>query len=218
MARNYYEILEIMPHASQAEIKKAYRRLALQYHPDLNPDNPHSEEHFKEISQAYETLKDKGKRLNYDLKIIKGKTKRKIRKTFYEKNIINFNEFLDEFWEGFYDSRPKKYKNKPIKGEDIRLNLKLSREKAISGGKIEIEVPHYFFCPKCGRNKVSVAIRRTCQTCMGKGEIKISKKLFIEIPPYAETGTRLKINGQGKPSPNGGCAGDLYIVLNILPL
>ncbi|MDY6861444.1 MAG: DnaJ domain-containing protein [Thermodesulfobacteriota bacterium] len=215
MSKNYYETLKILPYASLIEIKKAYHRLAFQYHPDLNPDNPLSEEQFKEISQAYEILKDSGKRLHYDLKIKRNNIDEKRRNTVYEDNTKNVSDFLNEFWQGFYGGGSLKHNNKPVKGEDIRLNLKLPIEKAILGGKIGIEAPHYFFCPKCGKNKVPVAIRRNCKICMGKGEIRITKKLYIEVPSGSETGTRLKINRQGKPGRNGGYAGDIYIVLNV---
>jgi molecular chaperone DnaJ len=216
--RNYYEILEILPYASSIEIKKAYRRLAFRYHPDLNPDKPLSEEQFKEISQAYEVLKDRQKRLNYDFVIKKNKTEEKRRRTVNRNNSRkNFNDFLNEFWERFYKRSYTKHINKPIKGKNIRLNLKLSREKATIGGETKIEVPYYFLCPKCGKNKVPVGIQRNCQICMGKGEIIIPKKLFIEIPFGAATGTRIIVKEQGKPSRNGGRAGDLYIVLHILP-
>ena len=130
--KNYYQILGVERSATQEEIKKAYRRLAKEWHPDVNPD-PKAEEKFKEINEAYYVLSDEEKRREYDRLLQSGD----------EKAYKDFMEYIQDFLERIRKAP------KPKKGQDIRLKLELSLEEAFLGCEKLIEYERWIDCPSC---------------------------------------------------------------------
>jgi len=169
---NYYEILGVAPTASQQDIKKAYRRLALQHHPDRNPHDKLSEDTFKEITEAYGVLSNPHKRSQYD-KPSAGSAR--------YKNDSEGNEF---YWGKSSNELIKdifrdilgysiKQEAKKEKGADLRYHLSVSFETAVLGGDVEIEVPYYQRCPTCGGFKMQPGTTfKQCSRCKGSGKVK----------------------------------------------
>jgi molecular chaperone DnaJ len=250
--RDYYEILGLGREASDQEVKAAYRKLALKYHPDRNPDNPHAEESFKEASEAYSVLSDGQKRAAYDrfghagLQGSNG--------GFSPDAFADFSDILGDLF-GFRDifgSGGGQRRSRAQRGEDLRYDLEISFEDAIFGMSADIQVPRMEHCSRCGgsgaepgtspttcptchgRGEVLyqqsfLSIRRTCSACNGAGHVirhacsecrgqgvrQIQRKLKINIPAGVDTGTRVRLSGEGQPGFHGGPNGDLYVFLKV---
>ncbi len=188
--RDYYEILGVPRNASQDEIKKAYRRLAMQYHPDRNPGDKNAEEKFKEAAEAYEVLSDPEKRRRYDQFGHAG-----MRGTdFREYTDINdiFNAFrdifsgsgfggsiFDDFFGGSTSTRSRR-SGSVQKGSDLRVKIKLTLEEIATGISKKIKIKRYKKCPSCdGIGAESGSGYRTCPVCNGTGEIRqVSRSVF----------------------------------------
>ena len=179
--RDYYALLGIDSLASVEEIKKAYRRLAHQFHPDKNPGNPAAEEHFKRITEAYEILQDAQKRAAYDrLGVSMGMRGfggfREPEDFSSRKNFFDdfFEEMIDDFF-GIASSRPKK-----SRGADLRYNLEISLEEAASGSGQEIKVSRMSVCPLCRGSRCCPGTSlQTCPKCRGYGSIRSQRGFFI---------------------------------------
>jgi molecular chaperone DnaJ len=179
MARDYYETLGVSRSADQEEIKRAYRRLARKYHPDVNREEG-AEESFKEVSRAYEVLSDTEMRARFD--------------QFGEAGISGagaqgFGDFGDmggladifeTFFGGFGNGQTQssgRRRNGPVRGEDLRLDLKLDFREAIFGGKKEIRIPHLETCVTCtGTGGKPGSQPKTCLTCNGAGQVRRSTR------------------------------------------
>ncbi|MES1982242.1 MAG: molecular chaperone DnaJ [Pseudomonadota bacterium] len=242
--RDYYETLGINRDASDEEIKKAYRKLAMKHHPDRNPDNPKAEEQFKEAKEAYETLSDTQKRASYDQ---------------YGHAAADAGmgggaggfDFGDIFGDIFGGGRGR---SNVHRGADLRYNLEITLEQAARGTETQIRVPTMaecttchgsgakpgttpttcstcaghgqvrmqqgFFsiqqaCPRChGSGKV---ITSPCATCQGAGRVKQHKTLSVKIPAGVDNDDRIRLSGEGEIGSNGGPPGDLYVVIQIAP-
>lgn len=177
--RDYYDILGVNRNATQEEIKKAYRKLARQYHPDLNPNNKEAEEKFKEISEAYQVLSDPEKRKIYDQYGHAGLSGAGGYEGFsYGKKDIEdiFSEF-DEFLGSFFGGRGSKRKSSERRyaredGADLYQTITIDLEDAYNGTTITTEVPRYVVCEPCGGTGVKAgSTEKTCPTCSGAGEI-----------------------------------------------
>ncbi len=256
MKKDYYQILGVSRNATVEEIKKAYRRLAFQYHPDRNPNDPEAEQKFKEIGEAYQVLSDPQKRAAYDKYGHEGLnnfgyTNFRSSYDIFEEFFSSFNDIFDDFF-GF-GSRGRS-RQRPQRGADLRYDLTISFELAAKGGDVEIEIPkqedcdacngsgvepgnsleicpycggkgqvyqqHGFFrisstCPQCGGS--GSINKNPCKKCKGQGRILKNKKIKINIPPGVESGTRLRLRGEGEDGSFGGPPGDLYVVLNVEP-
>ncbi|MEM3373046.1 MAG: DnaJ domain-containing protein [Candidatus Anstonellales archaeon] len=200
--RDYYEVLGVPRNATQEEIKKAYRRLAMQYHPDRNK-SPEAEQKFKEINEAYAVLSDPEKRKAYDTMGYSNFHQRYSDEdifrgfdfsSIFEEMGINFEDlgfsmFDDEFFP--FQTRRKR------ENLDIYLQVYLTFEEAIKGGKKEIEFNRLIKCDSCngtGAEKGSKII--TCNVCNGKGYVKTSRRMGFLV--MSSTNVCEKCDGRGK--------------------
>jgi molecular chaperone DnaJ len=188
--RDYYEVLGVSKNASADELKKAYRKLALQYHPDKNPDDKAAEDKFKEVSEAYDVLRDPEKKAAYDqfggqdpAQAFGGAGfARNYRGRSTESFQDLFNEIFGDMFSGARSRKPR--------GTDLKYNLHISLEEVITGTK------------------------RTISFVRRKASGEESAKLEVSIPAGVKNGQRLKVRGEGDQVP-GGTPGDLYVVVNI---
>jgi molecular chaperone DnaJ len=172
--RDYYELLGIVRSAGEDEVKKAYRKLALQYHPDRNPGDKQSEERFKEVSEAYQVLSDPQKRAQYD----------KFGHAAFGDNGpgFDFNSgfediFGDIFGEFFGGAGARR--RSESRGEDLRYNLTLSFEEAVSGVEKKIKIPRHGPCDTCrGTGAKAGTSPQTCPSCRGRGQVSFQQGFF----------------------------------------
>ncbi len=174
-------ILGLEHTASTHDIKKAYRTLALKYHPDVNQGDEWAEEKFKIIAQAYEVLKNTEKRKIYDKKLLRSEAYRQQRINEDEKDsYLHGDELLSEFYRGFY-FRNDNVKKRRDRGEDIRQNLKISFKDAALGAEVRIFIPQKKGCPRCYGTGMKAGNKMlVCAVCSGKGAVK-NKKGFYQI-------------------------------------
>ena len=255
--KDLYEILGVSKDSSQEEIKKSYRKLAMKYHPDQNKGDVNAEKKFKEISAAYEILKDPNKKNAYDQyghdafrQGNMGGGFRGFDDFASSFNFSDFNSIFEDFFgEGFSSSARR---NGPQKGSDLRYNMSIALNDAFSGRKTQIRIPTHIKCTKCkgtasadgsgpstcttcnGYGKVrsssgffsierscpncggeGATIRNPCLKCSGTGRTKKQKTISINIPPGVDTGTRIRVTGEGEPGLKGASNGDLYIFVDV---
>jgi molecular chaperone DnaJ len=249
--RDYYEILGISKGATEAELKRAYRSLAVQHHPDKNPGDPHAEEKFKECAEAYAVLSDPQKRAAYDRFGHQG-VGAGASGFGYDQGFSNIEDIFDIFGFGDVFGQRTARRTTVQRGSDLRYDLEITLENAASGKDEKLRIPRLEKCQECGGNGAEkgtkpeacitcggngqtryqqgfFSVMRTCSNCSGKGQIiktpckkcrgagrvEREKKLEIKIPAGVETGSRLRVNGEGEAGVNGGPAGDLYVVLHV---
>ena len=189
--RDYYEVLGVSRDTSKDDIKRAYRKLALKYHPDRNK-SVGAEEKFKEISEAYAVLSDNEKRNQYDrfgMSGISGKYSRDdiFRGADFDSVFrdMGFGGF-DSIFNIFFGGNTRRHRYSPRKGADLRYNLEISLEEAASGLEKEISIPSSMICDTCHGNRVKPGTdSKTCQKCNGTGEVRLTKSFgftrFIEV-------------------------------------
>lgn len=176
--RDYYEILGVSRSATSDEIKKAYRQLALKYHPDRNPGDKDAEARFKEAAEAYEVLHDSNKKHIYDQYGHEG-----LHGTGFQ-GFSNFDDifssFSDIFGEVFgFSSGRRSYRKRPSRGADLRYDATITLEKAASGTEIELEIPKTEVCEICtGTGAEPGTSPEPCSTCGGKGQVYRSQGFF----------------------------------------
>jgi molecular chaperone DnaJ len=173
--RDFYEVLGVSRDASPSEIKKAYRRLAMEYHPDRNPNNPEAEEKFKEASTAYSVLSDADKRARYDRYGADG-----LRATGFEgfsgvDDIVSvFGDLFGDFFGGGRRRRG------PARGADLRLDLQLSFAEAVHGTEKRVTVDRRVKCATCsGSGAKPGTSPERCKQCEGKGQVLHSQGFFV---------------------------------------
>lgn len=201
--RDYYQVLGVARTASQDEIKKAYRKMALQWHPDRNPGNKDAEEKFKEAAEAYEVLGDPPKRQRYDQYGHEG-----IRGTdfrpFTDVNDI-FSTFSDIFGSGFggsifddmFGTQTRQQQRSAGPGSDLKIRLKLSLEEVASGVDKKLKIKNWKVCETChGTGAKSASGTITCPVCNGTGEVRqVSRSVFGQ---FVNIATCQNCNGEGK--------------------
>ena len=184
--RDYYEVLGVIKTASPDEIKKAYRKLALKYHPDRNKDDKTAEAKFKEASEAYHVLSDKGRRTNYDQfghAAFEGAAGRGGFSNFDFSNIFSDifgSDPFDDFFEGFGGARGRgRRRSSDFRGEDLRYDLPISLEDAYNGKKQEIIFSSSDKCGTCnGSGSEPGSKPISCSTCGGQGQVRSSQGFF----------------------------------------
>ena len=253
--KDYYDLLGVARGSSPEEIKKAYRKLALKYHPDRNPDDTDAAEKFKEISEAYDVLSDAEKRRTYDAYGAEGL------RGYATRDFSSFEDIFSAFGDVFgADSAFGDFfgvgrrRRGPARGTSLRVELAVSFEEAAFGTEKTIEIHRSELCDSChgsgaqpgtqesscgvcgGRGEVMRAhgffsVRQTCASCGGRGRVvehpcvkcrgrglqRRPREISITIPGGIESGTRMRMAGQGEPSREGGTSGDLYCDIYVNP-
>jgi molecular chaperone DnaJ len=198
--RDYYEVLGINRDASEEEIKKAYRKLAMKHHPDRNPDNPKSEGQFKEMKQAYEILSDANKRAAYDQYGHAGVDPQA--GAAGGAGYANFSDaFGDIFGDIFGGGRGR---SNVYRGADLRYNLEITLEEAARGTETRIRIPTMDECGTCHGSGAKPGTQpTTCATCGGHGQVRVQQGFF------SIQQTCPKCHGAGRvvSSPCGTCHG-----------
>lgn len=253
--RDYYDLLGISKSASESEIKKAFRKKAMELHPDRNKDDENSEAKFKEVNEAYDVLKDPEKKAAYD----------RFGHAAFEGGMGGggfgqgggadfssaFSDVFDDLF-GDFMGRSRGGGRRPARGSDLRYNLSVTLNEAYTGKQKTISVNSSVNCESCGgtgaeggsepspcptcagMGKVRAqqgffTVERTCPTCNGRGQIitnpctacagtgqqQRERSLSVNIPPGVETGTRIRLSGEGEAGLRGGPPGDLYIFIEV---
>jgi molecular chaperone DnaJ len=178
MARDYYEVLGVSRDADKESLKQAYRRLARKYHPDVNKE-PGAEERFKEINRAYEVLSEPETRARYDRFGEAGVGGAAGAGGFSDMGDMGgFADIFESFFSGFSGGAPgagtqTRRRGGPVRGDDLRLDLKLDFREAIFGGEKEIRISHLETCTNCSGSGAKPGTRpRTCPTCTGSGQVR----------------------------------------------
>ena len=201
--RDLYEVLGVNRDASEEDIKKAYRKLAMKWHPDRNPDNPRAEEHFKEAKQAYEILSDAQKRSAYDQFGHAGVDQQAGMGAGAGAGPGGFGDiFSDIFGEIFGGARAGR--STVFRGADLRYNLEITLEQAARGFETRIRIPTMAACGSCGGSGARPGTQpQTCATCRGAGQVRISQG------PFSIAQTCPRCHGAGKiiPNPCAACGG-----------
>jgi molecular chaperone DnaJ len=238
---DYYSVLGVARDATPEEIKKAYRRLARQLHPDVNPDE---EERFKEVTKAYEVLSDPQKRELHDLGGDPFSTGGGFGSGF------GFSDIMDAFFGGGGGGRGPRPRHR--RGQDALIRVDIDLAEATFGVTRDLQVDTAVTCPTCsgagarpgtsprgcdvcqGRGEVPQVTRSflgqvmttrpcaacqgfgsvipdPCHECGGDGRVRSRRSLTVKIPPGVDTGTRIQLTGEGEAGPGGGPAGDLFV-------
>ena len=198
--RDYYEVLGVNKDCAEDELKKAYRRLAMKWHPDRNPDNPKAEEHFKEAKEAYEILSDASKRAAYDQF---GHAGVDPQAAAGAGGMGGFGDiFSDIFGEIFGGGRGGR--STVFRGADLRYNLEITLENAAHGMETKIRIPALAVCETCrGTGARAGSQPTTCPSCRGAGQVRVSQGPFS----IAQTCPRCHGTGSIIPNPCTACQG-----------
>jgi molecular chaperone DnaJ len=241
MARtDYYAVLGVTREATEDEVRSAYRKLARQYHPDVNAADE-STARFKEITEAYEVLADPQRRQRYDMF---GSTD----------GAVGFG--IDDLFNTFFGGETKRRERGPMRGADLRMQLEIELIDAVRGGERVIKVPRLETCERCGGDGAEPgSTSTTCPTCNGRGEVRqVQQSVFgrfvnvstcprcggagktvdkvctrcrgegrerkereitLTIPAGIDDGQQLRIAGEGEAGMRGGPSGDLYVLMRL---
>ncbi|CAK7029355.1 MAG: Chaperone protein DnaJ [Desulfovibrio sp.] len=183
MKRDYYEILEVERTASGDEIKRAYRQMALKYHPDRNPDDPEAEQKFKEAAEAYDVLRDSEKRSRYDKFGHEGVNGGGFGPFSSSEDI--FSHFSDIFGDLFgFSTGGGRRGSRAQAGADLRYNLSISLRQAAKGDEISLKIPKRVACPECdGSGAAPGTSPETCPQCGGAGQVRFNQGFFQIAQP-----------------------------------
>ena len=185
--RDYYEVLGVQKNASKDDIKKAYRKLAIQYHPDKNPGNKEAEEKFKEATEAYEVLADDQKKAAYDQFGFAGVEGMGGGQQDYSQVFRGFEDIFGDFGDifgSFFGGGRGGFRSGGgqggvRQGANLRYDIEIPFKDAVFGTKVEIQYSHNESCPVCkGSGAANGAGKKTCPTCQGSGQVRHSQGFF----------------------------------------
>ena len=231
-SRDYYEILGVKKDSPEDEIKKAYRKLARKYHPDVNPDDKQAEAKFKEISEAYAVLSDKEKRAQYD----------RLGKEFtFEGNPFEGGGFAFDFGIPFGEGRTRTrssrrgrgqptdvrdifselfggtagFEEAPRKGSNIETSATIEFRDAIHGTTLQLSLRKQKECTRCGG--LGNVANSVCSECHGSGISTGTETVKVRIPQGVGDGQKIRLGGKGSPGLRGASAGDLFVRIQVKP-
>jgi molecular chaperone DnaJ len=253
--QDYYDVLGVARNATPDEVKKAFRRLAMQYHPDRNQEDG-AEARFKEVNEAYEVLSDPERRAMYDRF---GHAASGAGENPFARGFEGFGfGGLGDIFDAFFGGASSRAQRGPVRGADVRRSVTLKFEEAVFGVEKELEVTTAELCtrcdglraepgtqpercPQCNGNGevrrvqqsifgqfVNVAtcdrcrgegrvITTPCRDCRGTGREKRKRKLSVKIPAGVDTGSQMRLTGEGEVGAQGGSRGNLYLQINVRP-
>jgi molecular chaperone DnaJ len=248
--RDYYEVLGVGREASPDDLKRAFRKIAMDSHPDRNPDDSVAAARFKEASEAYSVLSDPGRRRTYDMF---GHAAVESGGPAVDFSDMPFADIFDTFFGGGGRGGRRQRSNR---GDDLRYDMTITFEDAFLGMEKQIDVPRLTTCERCAGGGAepgsgdescpgcggSGQIRRTaqsifgsvvtaatcptcggagrllknpCAECRGQGRLERTRRLAVRIPPGVDSGSQIRISGEGEAGVRGGSPGDLYVVLRV---
>lgn len=176
--KDYYEVLGVNKDASNEEIKKSYRKLAMKFHPDRNPDNPNAEEHFKEAKEAYEMLSDDQKRAAYDQYGHAG-VDPSMAGAGNGFGGAGFGDAFGDIFGDIFGGSARGQRNNVYRGADLRYNMEISLEEAARGTETKIRIPVQASCETCKGNGAKPGKSPvTCTTCNGHGQVRMQQGFF----------------------------------------
>lgn len=249
--RDYYEVLGVGRQASTDELKRAFRKIAMDSHPDRYPDDPAAASRFKEASEAYTVLSDPGRRRTYDMF---GHSAVESGGPAVDFSDMPFADIFDTFFGG--GGRGGGRRQRSNRGDDLRYDMTITFEEAFIGVEKQIDVPRLTTCERCSGNgaepgsgeqtcpgcRGSGQIRRTvqsifgsvvtaatcptcggagrlltnpCVQCRGQGRLERTLRLGVRIPSGVDSGSQIRLSGEGEAGIRGGPSGDLYVVLRV---
>lgn len=236
MSADYYDVLQVSRDASAGEIKKAYRKLARKYHPDVNPGKPDAEKKFKEIQEAYAVLSDAKKRKEYDTYgRVDGdagagfdpfRTAR--RSTGGWQDVGGFRvdfgdeahpggggfEDLGDIFSQIFGQAPRhRARARAQKGRDQELAIEIDFKDAVTGTVVTLPVQRQVTCTTCSGTGAEGG--RRCPSCRGSGTVIATERLRVKIPEGVGDGQRVRVAGKGAEGVGGGAAGDLYVRVSV---
>ena len=261
-SKDFYQVLGVPDTATAAEIKKAYRRLAKQHHPDANPSNPTAAERFKEISEAHSVLSDAEKRKQYDqmrkygafdgARPRGGSSRPGAAGAGAES--FDFGDLSGFGLGDIFSTIFGRGRQEDPRGDSLEAEVEIPFRVAALGGKVPVSLPVTEPCPDChgsgaakgatvstcpecsGRGTVTFgqggfAVNRPCPRCRGRGkvasencprcggagEVRTERRVMITVPPGTESGSKVRLRGQGQPGEGGAPAGDLLITFQVQP-
>ena len=257
--KDYYEILGVGRNATEQELKSAYKRLAIRYHPDKNPGDAEAEDMFKEVAEAYSVLSNTEQRARYDRFGHAGVSSSAAGAgaNWGAQGFGGIEDILGDLF-GFGDVFGGRAgagggrRSSAQRGADLRYDLEITLEEAAEGMTAQLRIPRLETCDTCtgtgaksgtqpetcatcsGAGQVryqqgffSVArtcgacrgtgrmIKNPCETCRGAGRTERERQMEVKVPAGVETGSRLRITGEGEGGAQGGTAGDLYVVIHV---
>ena len=235
--RDYYEVLGVNKSTPKEDLKKAYRKLAMKYHPDRNPDDEAASEKFKELSEAYEILSDDQKRQAYDQFGHDG-----VNPSFSNAQgaAEGFSDIFGDIFSDIFGGSSRAGGSRSLRGADLSYSVEVSLEDAVKGTSINLDIPSsercsgdWHQCSHCNGTGVVrmqqgfFSMQQPCPHCRGEGEthdpncsicggagfIKKNKTLAVKIPEGVDTGDRIRLSGEGDVGKHGN--GDLYIQVEV---
>ncbi|MCL1802102.1 MAG: molecular chaperone DnaJ [Eubacteriaceae bacterium] len=208
--RDYYEVLGVERNASEEEIKQAYRKLAIKFHPDHNPGDVKAEESFKELNEAYEILMEPNNRAAYDRMGHAAFSQSGGSQGFsgFSGNFSDISDLFGDFFSSPFGSSSQQTRNKPQKGADLRVNLEITFEEAAFGCEKKIKINRKEACDKCGGSGAEPGTSKTvCPTCNGTGQIKSTQQSLFGLVQTVHTCDHCMGTGEIIEHPCSKCQG-----------
>jgi molecular chaperone DnaJ len=251
--RDYYEVLGVDRQCSPDELKRAFRKIAMESHPDRNPGDEAAAARFKEASEAYTVLSDPDRRRSYDMF---GHAAAGAGAGAVDFSDMPFADIFDTFFGGGFGARGRRQRSN--RGDDLRYDLTITFEEAFTGVEKQIDVVRLGTCDRCSGNgaepgtgeetcpgcRGSGQVRRSaqsifgsvvtaatcptcggtgrilkspCASCRGQGRVQKQTRLAVKIPAGVDSGSQIRLSGEGESGLRGGPTGDLYVVLRVKP-